>query len=221
MGANNSMFLAKRRYLLLIPVVFLIFNAVYFMYATKEIEDTLLQEKYEDIIHAVDMLGMAVDANTGREWLGHDQNIRESVEYLDTLYQVYSAAYQPDSNGNLDLFTQRTVYSTPFDPMIYADFRKAISEQESGKLSVWFGIGTPYERQLHLYFRWMPLYSSTNERFLVVAGVSKYSVSSAVPMWVSVGEWASTVVTFALNVWLIVLVSRVGVKRAEEARANV
>jgi len=63
---------------------------------------------------------------------------------------------------------------------------------------------------LHLYYRWMPLYSPEHERFLVIGGVSSYSVTKNVSLWVSVGQWVSMIITFALNIWLVLLITRLG-----------
>ena len=198
-----------QKYLLLIPVIFLIANAFYFMHATQEIENTLLMEKYTETINMVDMLAAAVEANDDRYWEDHEQNIVDSVEFTDKLYQVYAGAFKP-VDGDLVLISERIVHSAPFDPLVYDEFITAISEQESGRVDVWYGEGTQYSRELHLYFKWMPLYSMPGERYLVVAGVSHYSVTVNVPMWVSAGQWGSMGVTFIINVSLILLLARLG-----------
>lgn len=63
---------------------------------------------------------------------------------------------------------------------------------------------------IHLYYRWMPLYSPPEDRYLVVSGISKYSVVSKISIWVSVGQWVSMAITFFLNVGLITLLARLG-----------
>jgi len=84
----------KRKYLTILPFVFLILNAFYYMHASDEIQNTLLQEKYEEITNAVDMLAAAVEANPERVWQEHEHNIRDSVEFMDQLYQLYAGAYK-------------------------------------------------------------------------------------------------------------------------------
>lgn len=195
----------KYRYFLLLPLLILILNALYFKYTAQEIQNTLLRDKYTQINDAVEMLAAAVEANPDRIWVDHESNICRSVEYLDNLYQVYAGAFKP-VGGELVLITERIVHSVPFDPFAYDEFKTAISEQESGRIDVWYGQGTQYSQELQLYFRWMPLYSSSDERYLVVAGVSHYSVTNAVPMWVSAGQWASMTITFLLNAALITLI---------------
>ena len=89
-----------RKYLVLSPIVYLLLSSFFFMYASKEIQNSLMQEKYFEIVHAVDMLAAAVEANPDKTWQDHERNIVDSVEYLDRLYQVYAAAFEP-ANGEL------------------------------------------------------------------------------------------------------------------------
>ena len=125
----------KRKYLLLLPVVFLIFNALYYRYATKEIQRTLLMEKHVEIVDAVNMLAAAVDANPEREWFNHERNIHDSVEYLDKQYQVYAGAYKL-VDGQLELITERFYETSPFEPLEFREFCEAISTQEYGSLII-------------------------------------------------------------------------------------
>lgn len=195
--------------LLLLPVIFLALNAVFFSHATKEIEKTLLQGKYEDAMNFVDMLAAAVEATTEREWQDHEKNIRDSVEFVDQLHQVYAGAYK-QIDGRLTLITERYYETSIFEPLDYPEFTDAISAHDHGKLVIGY---TPEEqdyRELHLYYRWMPLYSPTGDRYLVAAGVSRLSIRPVVAQWVSTSQLASMAITFALNVWLVVLLTRLG-----------
>jgi len=168
-----------------------------------------LKEKYEEIINAVDMLEAAVDANPKREWQEHERNIRDSVEFMDKLYQVYAAAYKPVGD-NIVLITERFYETSPLEPFDSKDFRDAIILQEKGTLTIGYAPENQTYREMLLYFRWMPVYTSPNERYLVVAGVSQYSVTVSISLWVSIGQWVSMAITFLLNAWLIILLIRLG-----------
>ena len=198
----------KRRFLLLIPVFFLILNALYFQYASRHIQRALLQEKVVEITDAVDMLAAAVEANPKRTWYEHERNLSRLVEYLDGIYQVFAAAYMPGDDGELRLITSRNFETSVFEPLEFSEFRAAILAQESGLLTVGYTPELQEYRDLHIYFRWMPLYSPPGERFLVAAGVSQLSVVTKIPAWISVGQWVSTAVTFILNAWLVILIAR-------------
>ena len=199
----------RKKYLLLLPVAFLLLNAIYFQYAVKKIDDAILQEKYVEIMDAIDMLAAAVEANPDRAPLDHERNICGSVEYLDSLYQIFCAAYKP-VDGELTMITERYYETSMFEPMEYQDFIDAIHTRESGGLVIGYTPERQPYMELHVYFRWMPHYSDANERYLIVGAVSRHSVVTEIPVWVSAGQWASMAVTFVLNVWLIFLIVRAG-----------
>jgi len=199
----------KWKYLILVPIIFLVANGIYFRHAAKEIQNALLSEKYREAVDIVDMLAAAVEANAERRWLDHEQNMVASVEFIDRLYQVYAGAYKP-VGGELALVTERHYETSPFEPFDFAEFAEMAAARESGDLVVGYAPEAQPYRGLHLYFRWMPLYSPPGERYLVVAGVSQYSVTSTIPLWVSAGQWVSMALTFAINVSLILLIARLG-----------
>ena len=200
---------SKKKYLLLLPIVILLLNAFYFQYATKNIEDTILQEKYLETVNHVNMLAAAVEANETRFWLDHEKNIVDSVAFIDRLPLTFAATYKP-VNGMHMLISERDD-ATNFDPRVYPEFREAVATQDNGKLHVRFTPANGRPRDMYLYFTHMPMYSPPEQRYLVVTAVSKYSVISSVPAWVSAGQWVSMIITFFLNMWLIVLVVRLGV----------
>ena len=90
------------------------------------------------------------------------------------------------------------------------EFIQAVFSNDQGKIIIGDTPENQKYRDVYLYYRWMPFYSFAGERYLVVTGVSYYSVVSTIPLWVSVGQWVSTVITFALNTWLILLIVRLG-----------
>jgi len=163
------------KYLLLIPFVLIIsFCVIGHLIVVRSSQQSMLMEKYVDVVAKVDMLAAAVDANPERHWEDHEHNIRDSVEFLDRLHQIYAAVYKP-INGVLELISERTFETSIYEPFSYAEFIEAI-EQDSGGLVIGYSPIEQARRDLHIYFRWMPLYAEPGERFLVVAGVSKYSI---------------------------------------------
>ena len=191
-----------RKYTILIPVIFLLFNTFFFIYASREVNAVLLDEKYLEVVHATEMLAAAIEANPDRAWYEHERNIVESVEFLDNLYQVYAGAYKL-TNDELELLTYRAFETSVFEPLDFSEFIKAINEHDSGKLVIGYTPENQTYRELHLYFRWMPLYSGAGERFLVVTGVSQYSVVNTVPLHILAGVFVSILLTFVINAWLV------------------
>ena len=204
------------RYLLLVPIIWLLISAVWFWRENITTERALLMEKFDQAVTLTESLAAAVEANTDRKWLDHEQNIRNCAEYIDSLYQVFGAAYKPfmeayayrQDGGSLELITEREYETSPFEPLQYAEFTKAVGENEKGTITINYKPEKQDYRDLHMYYRWMPLYSSPKERFLVVVGVSKYSVVSTIPMWKTIGQIANILVTFAFNVCAVIAICR-------------
>jgi len=198
-----------RKYLILLPIIFLLLNAVFFSHAIKEIDKTLFEGKYVDTINFVDMLAAGVEATSDREWQDHGENIRDAVEFMDKQHQVYAGAYKM-IDGQLVTITNRYSETSIFEPTDYAEFTDAITTQDFGRLVIGYTPEDQDYRELHLYFRWMPLHRPMEKQYLVVAGVSHLSVAIEIAQWVSMGQFVSMAVTFILNVWLIVLLTRLG-----------
>ena len=199
----------RYKYFIMLPVVFLLLSALYYKYEIKEIQGALLLENYNKAVNYVDVLASAVEANKERKWLDHEQNICDAVEFIDQLYQMYGAAYKL-VDGQLLLITERFYETSPFELLDFTEFCDTVFGQESGGLIIGYAPESQAYRALHIYFQWMPLYSPENERYLVVAGASAYSVTSTIPLWVSAWQWVSMGITFILNVCLIMLLARLG-----------
>jgi hypothetical protein len=195
----------RHRWVILLPLAVLALCAVFSERAIMEVEKALLNAKYEDASHLVDMLGAAVEANPGREWDEHESNIRDFIEHADRMEQVFAAAYKV-SGGEPVIFTERHAETTSLDPFDYAEFLDAIRAADYGGVTVGFEPEGQEFRDSYLYYRWMPLYSAYPRRYLIVMGVSEYAITSHVAWWVSAGMWACTGVTFLLNMWLTVLI---------------
>jgi hypothetical protein len=195
------------KYLLLIPVIVLLLNAIYNKHVTQRYMEAIMEEKRIEIVNTVDLLAAAVEANEACTWSNHEVNIVHSVEFLDAMYQVYAAAYKVE-DGELALITERTFETSIFDPLDFPEFTQAVSARESGSLSIGYAPEDQSYRDLFVYFRWMPLYSQPGERYLVAAGVSVHSIMTEIPAMVCTGQWVSMAITFVLNAALVILLAR-------------
>jgi len=200
---------SRWKYLLLIPIIFLVANAVYFKNAITEIENALLMEKYNETVNTVNMLAATVEENSGLEQIEKERIIHDMIEFTDKLYQIYAGAYKL-IEGEYILMTERFYETSPFEPFDFAEFAETVPTQGSGDIVIGYAPENQEYRELHLYFRHMPANSPTGEHYLVVAGVSKYSVTSSIPAWVSSGLWVNMGITFAINTCLILLLVRLG-----------
>ena len=64
---------SKYKYLLLLPLLFLVLNALFFQYATKEIQRAMLNQKLTEVKNATDTLAAAIDADP--TWAQDDYEI--------------------------------------------------------------------------------------------------------------------------------------------------
>jgi hypothetical protein len=200
---------SKLKFLLMVPILFLILNALYFNFEIKAINSALLRQKRTEARHLANMLAQEVELDATATLDGQERIVKYSIEYIDRIYQFYGAAYKY-FDGRLTRFTPSVDETSPINIMDYPEFVEAINTQESGDVVIGY---TPVDqgyRDLNLYFRWMPLYAPPEQRFLTVIGVSEYSVSAEIPFWVSLAQWISTLITFALNSWLIIMLVRLG-----------
>jgi len=204
--ANSILHDSRKKYLLLLPALILVLNYFYFQHATKKIKETILQEKFIETVNHVNMLAAAVDANESRFWLDHEQNILDSVEFIDSLPLTFAATYKP-IDGEIALISTLD-FETEFNPLEYEGFLETVNSKDNGKVDIGYTPEGGEYRVMHLYYHHMPMYAPPEQRYLVVAGVSIYSVVTSIPAWVSTGQLISMVITYFINTWLIVMVAR-------------
>ena len=189
--------MSRCKYLLILPFVFLILTAIYFQSAVRHINDTLLHEMYIAKIETVNTLAAGIEAIPERLRHEHMAAIKESVEYIDKLHQIYGAAYM-NTDGGLTLLTKRSYETSVFEPMEYPEFLEAIRTRDRDAITINYIPERQNNRDLYIYFRWV-----LNRQYLLIIGVSRHSVVSEIPVIVSSGVWINTVMTFVLNVLLI------------------
>ena len=196
------------RYLLLLPITLLLFNAMFYHYATKEIDDVLLKDKFKEVAECLDVLAVSLSAEVAKPTTSCEDSVKRAMEYIDNLYQVYAGAYAL-VDDELVLISERNYETSIFEPLDYPEFTMMIRDHNLGEIVIGYTPEQQTYRELHLYFRWLTA-SPETEKYLLVAGVSEYSVTVSVALWVSIGQWVSTAVTFFLQAWLVVLIVRLG-----------
>ena len=173
------------RNLRLLIVVALIAAAIILPLA---IQSAFLVEKLHTVTDAVNMLAAGIEMDPQKPWFEHEMQIIGSVESLDQLEQVYASAFKITDSEPI-LLTERYYETSPFEPFEYADFVSAITEYEYGHININYAPESQSNRDIHVYYRWMPLYSPVGEQYLVIVGISKHSVLSKAHLWLSVGLW--------------------------------
>jgi len=206
---------AKYKYLILIPLIFLILNAVYYRYMMAEINNKLLQEKFNQVAADVDILGQSITefVNTDHDWGVYDyaDKVSNLTTAIGALPHTVAEVYQQTGDG-LIMLSQKTTDTEErsFDPRRYQQFNAAVAKQEQGQMVLDFTAGRQKPQPMYLYFRWIPTGPKFENRFLVVVAVSRQSVTTPMALWVSIGQWASMAITFLLETWLVLLVSSLG-----------
>jgi hypothetical protein len=200
----------KLVYILLMLVMLLAANVFYGRIAEREIQDALIMERFNQLVNTLDMLTIATNAAYERGDTDCTGIVRDSMEYVDDLYQVYAAAYIVGENNEMELITYRKFETSIFDPFDYPEFNTLVSQQKTGKIAIGY---TPEEqdyRELNIYFSWLPTRPDMASKYLVIAGVSKDSVTTMVSYWGSVGKWATSIIILVLNIIFAVMLARRG-----------
>ena len=196
----------KKRYLFLIPVVFLLLNAYYFQYVSAQIYDAILSEKRNEVDNHIKMLAAVANQDENRPWINNEPNIVKAVEYLDSLPMTFAGVYKR-INGNLKMISKRNE-EIEFNPIRYSEFFDKIAKNESGCLELPYMKDGKVKENWHLYFQYLPMYAPPENRYLVVSAIADHSVVNAIPLLESAGQWANTVLTFLLNIILVVKITK-------------
>ena len=203
----------KYRYLILIPLVFLLLNAVYYRYMMAEINNKLLQEKFNQVIADVDILGQSISefVNTDHDWGVYDyaDKVCKLTATIGNLPNTIADVYRKTEFG-LVMLSQRAAGQKSFDPLLYQQFNAAVAKQEHGQLVLNWTADNQKIQHMYVYFRWIPTGPKYENRFLVVVAVSQQSITTPMALWVSAGQWASMAITFLLETWLVLLVCSLG-----------
>jgi hypothetical protein len=191
----------------LVPMVILIIMAVIFWHAEVAINDAMLESKKVEIHNEVDM--MAVGASVAPNLCDYQSSLESMVAHLDARPLIFAGAYSQVDGQSLELFTDRD-NATTFDPTEYDEFQYSIKGAESGWVMIGFTPDGGVYRDMHLYWRWLDDSSDTGDRYLIVAAVSKFSITVQVARWATIAPFASILVTFLLDVWLAIFLIRLG-----------
>jgi hypothetical protein len=148
------------------------------------VQEEKLKEKFIDhqinlelIAHQVELF-IDQDDDWVEEHQFYEDSLAFSIQILDELPMVFAALY----DQNLQNVSSRypSYESSPFDPLKYDAFTKAVQGKDAGTLSVIYGdrARSIPNRKMYLCFRWVPLRDSISDRYLLAVGISRYSIKS-------------------------------------------
>ena len=206
------MFNTNWKYLFLLPIVVMIGFSAFFHTLMDEIGEALLHEKMVEKRLAINLITSQVDRfiELDQDWESYDYNsiLAYDMQILDEMPLTFAALY--DSKLNNISIRSPSYESAPFDPLIYEEFVKLAQENERGDLVVSFAPPDSEERDMLIYFRWVPTDTAQKKRLLTVVAISRYSVDTPLSGWIVYGTATLIIVTTLFNLALVVLICRLG-----------
>ena len=218
-----------RKYLVLLPLVYLIVGVYFYRDTTEKIDNALLLQKYDEVVHAVDMISTSIDALTAKDadWglYDYDPYVNSATQYVDELFQVFGAAYRV-RDGEFKLISLRSAEQEEFDPLKYQEFLDAADDDESGGMRLQFKPESLPEREMWLYFRCMPTPPGLANRYLAAAAVSMDSITVPMASTVAASQMINIAVVLGLTIWYVAIIShakpaRVILQRKREGGTHV
>ena len=200
----------KWKWLLLLPVCILIFATMGNSLVSGEIRRVALEQKKIELTNEINLIALSLEKDNEADAAIFEENLHTMVEYVDKLYQVFAATYKRAS-GEYKLLTGREATIVPFNPFDHPEFVEAVSTHDTGYVTVVFDPGEPEKaRDLHLYYRLAPEHFDREDRYLIVGGVSHYSVTAGADALISIIPMVSTLIMFGLMMWAVLLITRLG-----------
>ena len=198
-----------KKLIIVIALIFLICNSYYNLWSVRAIKKTQLEEKYIEIKNIIDTVAAAVNADAETPWQYHERNIISHTENIDCLPQVFAAAYRYDGQ-DYEIITNRTFETSVLNPFDYEESGVVFGEAESGRFEIGYTPTYQNYRVMQIYYRWMPSYTGPNEKYLMMGGVTEYSIQTSIPLLHSIGQWISTVIVTLLFLTFMFLDTTLG-----------
>ena len=187
MTRKNSFLAAVKFFLPVLAIVSIaiisIFGAISNGIDSMLLSEKIIEKKLEfDLI--AEQIRVSVDENN--DWVSAHEyymaSLVSSVELIDRVKMTYAAVF----DENLENISARnpSYEGSPFEPGIYEEFVKAVSENEQGDMILPFTPPGSEKRDMHLYFRWMPSDKELPNRLLSVVAISKYTINTRISTWI-------------------------------------
>ena len=180
-----------RQLLVLVPMILLICCGTAYLKVNTEVQEALLEEKFSEKQQSVALLAAQIDAYvvSPAYKAGYGQYVpilSAGMAQIDAQPYTFAALYNT-TLGNLSARTPS--YSSSFEPLDDVAFAQTVRMNNEGTYLMLFAPEGEAEREMHVYFRWIPTDDTVPERYLTVVAVSKYSVENMLPasVWVLPG----------------------------------
>ena len=179
---------ASRYLVLVLSVLAMVGIIIFNMFITQEIPRVLLAEKFEEKQQAVDGIAGDIDGLIQRDsdWGTYDYEwmLAQRMAAEDAKAFTFAALY---SEALDNLSARHPSYTSAYEPLELPEFRGQVQIQEHGTAVLPFTPEGQPERDMHIYFRWVPTDTELEHRYLLVVAISEYSITNSISEWVSWG----------------------------------
>ena len=180
----------RRKYLLLLPLLLAAVSSLYFYYTYQQMETKLVLENFANKKMIVRLLTQNVSkyAEIDKDW--------DTYNYKDII--IYDVSRIDEAKGTYaELFDEKMTPMSPRAPSFagnpfliekFPDVIARILSNEHGEAIVPFAKdATSSPHDLYLYWEWLPSDTSLKNRYVVLVGVSKYSLNAEIGKWLAYG----------------------------------
>jgi len=205
-----------KKYILLLPLLVLGGFCIYFPIAQESTETLLVQELALERQQSIGTICSVINNFIAKnpEWDGCEETLVSIIEYIDQNYKTtFAQVYDHDLNA-LTKVSPGARGGQKHDPLNYSQFISAVTAARSGSgqgdLVYWYENPEAGGRDVYISFRWVPMSRDVSERYLVVLGVSKYSINSNINSGLQKGAIALIFTTSVIVIMSIVMLTKLG-----------
>jgi hypothetical protein len=161
----------------------------------------------DHVDHIAELLDSFIE--TDNDWSEYDYSptVETAVGHLAALPNTFTSVYRISEDRLILEYEPNMQWYEQFDPLTHNKFVNSAIARERGSLH-FKASESDGSKTIWLYYRWIPTDKALDDRYLLVAAISKDSITIPLSLWVSVGQWISMGVTFILNIWLVIILSQ-------------
>ena len=181
----------------------------FFYDAFQQWEESLIQENFAGRRTLVDMMADNLDERVRRGMVWEEDILVHAVSLIDEAKGTYAELF--DSRLNSLSPRSPSFHGNPFQIKNHPGVVSQIMMQDRGDAIVPFAKDTASKpHALHLYWRWVPSDKTLENRYVVLLGVSKYSLDAEISNRLIYGTVILLVVTMLNNLGNALLMKLLG-----------
>ena len=209
-----------RKYLLVAALLILGCFCMFFNYAFESSENRIIREqaleKEQDLgllCGIIDQL-VEMDKATGLNH-GYADVLQYAVAFIEKNYYSTFAQVFDENLHPLTELSPGVGGGKKHNPMDYKEFVDAVTSDdpaisEHGKLTYWYETPEAGGRTVHIAYRWVPTDKEHVSRYLVVIGISKYTIVEQVDPLVKYGAVALVIIAGGIILAAVLVLCQLG-----------